>query len=221
MQTHGRDPYAVLGVKPGASDAEVRVAHRRLVQLHHPDHNAGSAESARRFEEVQDAYAQIRKLRAADAAPRRQPLGSQVRGSQSQSQSHSHSQSRSQSQSHRPQTPPDSAGDASVDARLAALERELLAAQLARERARAAARDAAREAAATAGTQARPTPTKDARRASDEQLGYITTDDSLSKILADARTELSDLYAETRQQPLVKRVGKLIDELASRLKGDS
>ncbi len=58
------DPYATLGIKPGASDAELRAAYRHQVQLHHPDHNGGSPESARRFEEVQDAYAQIRQLRA-------------------------------------------------------------------------------------------------------------------------------------------------------------
>jgi hypothetical protein len=63
-----RDPYLVLGVKPGASDAELRAAYRRLVQRHHPDHNNGSAESARRFEEVQEAYAQVVKMRARTAA---------------------------------------------------------------------------------------------------------------------------------------------------------
>jgi preprotein translocase subunit Sec63 len=57
------DPYKTLGVKSGASDAEIRSAYHRLVQLHHPDHNGGSAEAARRFEEVQEAYAQITRLR--------------------------------------------------------------------------------------------------------------------------------------------------------------
>jgi molecular chaperone DnaJ len=57
------DPFATLGVGRNASDAEIRSAYRRLVQLHHPDHNGGSAESARRFEEVQEAYATVRKLR--------------------------------------------------------------------------------------------------------------------------------------------------------------
>ena len=42
----------------------MRKAYRRLAQLHHPDHNRGSVESARKFEEVQEAYAQVTKLRA-------------------------------------------------------------------------------------------------------------------------------------------------------------
>ena len=57
------DPYVTLGVSRTADDAEVRAAYRRLVQLHHPDHNGGSAESARRFEEVQEAYAEVRRRR--------------------------------------------------------------------------------------------------------------------------------------------------------------
>ncbi len=58
-----RDPYETLGVTRAATDAELRTAYHRLVQLHHPDHNGGSAESARRFEEVQEAYARIREQR--------------------------------------------------------------------------------------------------------------------------------------------------------------
>jgi curved DNA-binding protein CbpA len=64
-----RSPYQVLGVPPNATDGELRSAYRRLVQLHHPDHNAGSAESARRFEEVQDAYAQVLRERKAGPPP--------------------------------------------------------------------------------------------------------------------------------------------------------
>src|SRR5437588_1380473 len=63
MPASQADPYKTLGVDPGASDAELRAAYRRLVQLHHPDHNQGSSAAARRFEEVQDAYAQIARLR--------------------------------------------------------------------------------------------------------------------------------------------------------------
>jgi len=64
-----KGPYQVLGVPPTATDRELRAAYRRLVQLHHPDHNAGSPESARRFEEVQEAYAQALRERKAGPPP--------------------------------------------------------------------------------------------------------------------------------------------------------
>lgn len=57
------DPYKTLGVDSSASDAEVRKAYRRLVQQHHPDHNRGDPDAARRFEDVQAAYTRIRELR--------------------------------------------------------------------------------------------------------------------------------------------------------------
>ena len=87
--------------------------------------------------------------------------------------------------------PPRSARDPNVEARLADLERELREANLARERARRAAREAA--AAARAETQSRP-------RASDEDLGYVSTDDSFMKILADARDELFGRASEARDE---------------------
>jgi curved DNA-binding protein CbpA len=147
------DPYVVLGVRADASDEEVRSAYRRLVQLHHPDHNHGSAESERRFEEVQEAYAQVRKLRASGthaAAP--------------------------------PPPPPRAAADPDLDARLNDMERDLREAHLARERARRAAAEAAASA--------------ERKRPSDEELGYIKTDDSFSKIFADAGASLSEQLAE-------------------------
>ncbi|MGH2872692.1 MAG: J domain-containing protein, partial [Solirubrobacteraceae bacterium] len=58
------DPYLTLGVDPSAGEEELHAAYRRLVQRHHPDHNGGSAESARRFELVQEAYAEVRRRRA-------------------------------------------------------------------------------------------------------------------------------------------------------------
>jgi hypothetical protein len=146
------DPYLVLGVRADASDQEVRSAYRRLVQLHHPDHNNGSPESERRFEEVQDAYAQVRKLRASGAPPP-------------------------------PPPPASSSSDPGLDARLKNMERDLREAHLARERARKAAAEAA----------AAATPRK---RPSDEELGYIKTDDSFSKIFSDAGAALSDQLAE-------------------------
>jgi curved DNA-binding protein CbpA len=61
-----RDPYEVLGVKPGASAEELHDAYRTMVKLHHPDRNGGSAESTRRFQEVQEAYDLVRERRASD-----------------------------------------------------------------------------------------------------------------------------------------------------------
>jgi len=55
-----RDPYRVLGVNPGASAEELHDAYREMVKLHHPDRNGGSAESTRRFQEIQEAYNEVR-----------------------------------------------------------------------------------------------------------------------------------------------------------------
>jgi DnaJ-class molecular chaperone len=55
-----RDPYRVLGVSPGASAEELHDAYREMVKLHHPDRNGGSAESTRRFQEIQEAYDAVR-----------------------------------------------------------------------------------------------------------------------------------------------------------------
>jgi len=171
MTSHppSRDPYEILGLSPGASDDEVHSAYRRLVQVHHPDHNGGSAESTRRFEEIQRAYVEIRDRR--EASPRAD------------------------------RTPPRTSADPDLDVRLADLERELRQARAARERAERAAREAA---------------TPGFKRPSDEELGYVTTDDSLGKIVADARSELSDRLGETRDHPVGRRLADLIDELAAK-----
>jgi hypothetical protein len=157
--TSRADPYVVLGVRADASDQEIRGAYRRLVQLHHPDHNHGSAESERRFEEVQDAYARVRQLRAGAAPP--------------------------------PPPPPPPPSDPDLDARLKNMERDLRDAHLARER----ARKAAAEAAAASAQRERP---------SDEELGYVKTDDSFSKIFSDAGAALSeqltDLFDDAREE---------------------
>ena len=65
----GTDPYATLGISPAATDPELRSAYRRLAQLHHPDHNGGSAESAMRFAEIQEAYAHVKLLRRSADRP--------------------------------------------------------------------------------------------------------------------------------------------------------
>jgi curved DNA-binding protein CbpA len=169
------DPYRTLGVSPDAPDEELHAAYRRLVKLHHPDRNGGSAEATRRFQEIQDAYDRVEEMRREAPRARQAP-------------------------------PPRPADDAGVASRMADLERELREAHAAREKARQAARDA------VAGATGRP---------SDADLGYVTTDDSFSKILADARAELADRVADAREHPAARRVADLIDgidELASRFK---
>ena len=54
------DPYKVLGLSPDASDEEVKRAYRRLAKKYHPDLNPGDHEAARRMQEVNAAYEQIK-----------------------------------------------------------------------------------------------------------------------------------------------------------------
>jgi curved DNA-binding protein CbpA len=56
-------------VPPTASADELHDAYRRLIKLHHPDRNGGSAESTAHFQEIQAAYEELkRRPRAASAA---------------------------------------------------------------------------------------------------------------------------------------------------------
>ena len=55
-----KDPYSVLGVSPDASDEEIKTAYRRLAKQYHPDLNPGDEEAARRMNEVNAAYEQIK-----------------------------------------------------------------------------------------------------------------------------------------------------------------
>ena len=59
------DPYAVLGVKPGAAPSELASAYRSQAKRWHPDRN-DDAESARRMAQVNAAYD---LLRAGGGAP--------------------------------------------------------------------------------------------------------------------------------------------------------
>ena len=54
------DPYKVLGVSRDASDEEIKRAYRRLAKKYHPDLNPGDAEAARKIQEVNAAYEQIK-----------------------------------------------------------------------------------------------------------------------------------------------------------------
>ena len=54
------DPYKVLGVSPDASDEDIKRAYRRLAKKYHPDLNPGDQEAARKMQEVNAAYEQIK-----------------------------------------------------------------------------------------------------------------------------------------------------------------
>ena len=55
-----KNPYMVLGVTETASDAEIRAAYRTLAKKYHPDLNPNNAEAARRMNEINVAYDQIK-----------------------------------------------------------------------------------------------------------------------------------------------------------------
>lgn len=89
-----RDPYEVLGVKPGASDDEIKRAYRELARKYHPDNyqNNPLADLAEeKMKEINEAY---------DALTRKGSGGYQAQGAyqsqgayqrQSQSQSYGYS----------------------------------------------------------------------------------------------------------------------------------
>ena len=54
------DPYKILGVSPDATDAEIKQAYRKLAKQYHPDLNPGDAYAAKKMQEVNAAYEQIK-----------------------------------------------------------------------------------------------------------------------------------------------------------------
>jgi len=54
-----RDPYSVLGVGKGASDAEIKRSFRKKARQFHPDRNPEDAAAEAKFKEVQAAYDKI------------------------------------------------------------------------------------------------------------------------------------------------------------------
>jgi curved DNA-binding protein CbpA len=52
-----RDYYATLGLRPDASEEEIRRTYRRLALEWHPDRNPGNPRAEERFKEISEAYA--------------------------------------------------------------------------------------------------------------------------------------------------------------------
>lgn len=54
------DPYKVLGVSRDASDDEIKQAYRRLAKQYHPDRNPGDTAAAKKMQQINAAYEQIK-----------------------------------------------------------------------------------------------------------------------------------------------------------------
>lgn len=54
------DPYQVLGVPHGASEDDVKQAYRRLAKQYHPDLHPGDAQAAKKMNEINEAYDQLK-----------------------------------------------------------------------------------------------------------------------------------------------------------------
>ena len=74
-----KDPYKVLGLSRGASQEDIRKAHRKLVRQYHPDANPEDPRAEERFKDIQQAYEVLsneKKRREYDEGLRTSPRGS-------------------------------------------------------------------------------------------------------------------------------------------------
>ncbi|MEZ4814179.1 MAG: J domain-containing protein [Bdellovibrionota bacterium] len=54
-----QNPYETLGLKPEATQTEIKNAYRKLAKKHHPDLNPGNTKNEEKFKEIANAYALI------------------------------------------------------------------------------------------------------------------------------------------------------------------
>ena len=78
------DPYKVLGVSPDATDEEIKQAYRRLAKKYHPDLNPGDEAAAKKMQEVNAAYEQIKNPEKAQSQGGYNPYSQQRGASYSQ-----------------------------------------------------------------------------------------------------------------------------------------
>lgn len=180
MSEAALDPYAVLGVAPDISDIELRRVYRGLVKRHHPDHNGGSADSAHRFAQIQNAYAAIAQRR---------------RGSQAAADPGAAADSAGAGPSRARRT---GAVDDPIEDRIATLEREMAAMREAEtRRAREQARLAREQAEKLAAAERLRAAQNHRVHSTPEELGYYSTDDSFTKIIDDATEQFGERLRRT------------------------
>ncbi len=51
--------YSILGVDEKASQEEIKKAYRKMSLLHHPDRNANSEDSVKKFQTISEAFENI------------------------------------------------------------------------------------------------------------------------------------------------------------------
>ena len=78
------DPYKVLGISRDASDEEIKQAYRRLAKQYHPDRNPGDAEAAKKMQQINAAYEQIKNPGSAQHDPFTGSYQNQASGDQYQ-----------------------------------------------------------------------------------------------------------------------------------------
>ena len=62
------DPYKILGVSRDATDEEIKRAYHQLAKKYHPDRNPGDAEAAKKMQQVNAAYEQIKNPEKAQSS---------------------------------------------------------------------------------------------------------------------------------------------------------